>query len=194
MYNDFHNNANCSCCFNVYAPAYFDINYSGETECMFCGSALDSNSGDGGCEGECCDIDDAGCLCCNSCMEVQKCDNCGCRCYDSYYEVDDMILCDDCYSDNVGDDYFTDEPHLYDNMYKILLVKDPEDLKNHEARDYVSIYVYKNHVSAYMKCFHYGEVIYHCWSYDTTRDINYITFDDLTEQGKKFFGDDKLFL
>lgn len=85
--------------------------YSGESECMVCGSAGDSFEWDS--EG------DVICLKCSGCS---RCDRCDGRIYDGEgYEVDGEILCESCYEYNTQEDPLTGTLHLTANLNKLFI-------------------------------------------------------------------------
>lgn len=66
-------------------PDSVNWNYSGESECMCCGSVA-------------VEFDEEGCLTCNGCETRRYCAACGDRIYgDNYYEVDGEVYCEYCY-------------------------------------------------------------------------------------------------
>ena len=81
---------------------YVDINYSGISECMWCGSVEDLREDS---------------LCCDNCDQVVFCSYCGERIYneDEICYVGNDIFCRYCYDerirscDNCCDDFYTDE-------------------------------------------------------------------------------------
>lgn len=66
---------------------YIYVNYSGESECMCCGSEDPIFD----------DYDNQGNLVCRDCCECMYCDDCGTRIYDDEYEdINGRCLCPDC--------------------------------------------------------------------------------------------------
>lgn len=88
----------------------FKINYSGEEECMWCGTS------DGCFDGE-------GQLACENCVSNTYCDCCGERVSaDDLRELDGQYYCECCYEDRAQYDRISDEDHHVDNMTQVYLV------------------------------------------------------------------------
>lgn len=93
-----------------------EINYSGETECMWCGSV--------------CEVIETGDLVCEDCNEYITCDHCGDRVnYDELSEVDGEMICDYCRDNETFNDPIDDDIHLLDNAVRVYVVNNPEVLK-----------------------------------------------------------------
>lgn len=182
MYNDFGNNNNACI---MLRKNFFDDSiycyYSGKTECMYCGSELcswqDYNE----------DLADTGCVICNNCMEAVRCECCGdrVRSADDLYELDGEMMCENCYNDNAVDDTFTGETHNKNNCTLIYALsrapKENEDVDTYRMKE---IWFYDS-VDDYIKDIHRHTYKESGWWWSNSFD--YITPDDLTEEGKKFF-------
>lgn len=112
MYNDFAGGH------LGYFPRYFEKRssttlefcYSGESECMICGSTGDSFEWDS--EGD---------VMCLNCSGYTRCDRCDDRIYneDDSYEVDGETLCESCYEYSTQEDTLTGTLHLMSNLYRL---------------------------------------------------------------------------
>ena len=120
MYNDFNNSTVVSCKIGLDAPSFIYTDYSGETECMYCGDAISGS-----------DIDNEGCLVCNNCATFAYCANCGERLYgeDDMYELDGEYYCQSCWEDKAQFCPLEDEYHNEDNI-EYLYIVDEENKDN----------------------------------------------------------------
>ena len=109
MYNDFRSEHRSYV--GKVAEEYNNINYSGPTECMFCGEIIDPN------------CHDANMLICDTCDGSDKCDCCGCRCSGDYQvNLDnDVVVCRDCYEENYSECALSGKTMHYQNMATIYL-------------------------------------------------------------------------
>lgn len=100
--------------------------YSGESECMICGSTGDSFEWDS--EGD---------VMCLKCSGYTRCDRCDDRIYDEddSYEVDGETLCKYCYKYSTQEDTLTGTLHLMSNLYK-LYVRVPGSGEGDKAKFY----------------------------------------------------------
>ena len=90
-------------------PTYqIDINYSGESQCVWCGNT------DPG-------LDDESCLCCDVCQDSIRCCECGERLYDDGYYIDGDQLCEDCYERFTRECFVCEDSHYKDNMKEIFV-------------------------------------------------------------------------
>ena len=93
-----------------------EINYSGETECMWCGAV--------------CEVVETGDLVCEDCNGYITCDHCGDRTdYDELSEVDGEMICDYCRENETFNDPIDEDIHLLDNSVRVYVVNNPEVLK-----------------------------------------------------------------
>lgn len=117
MYNDVYSEQQ-KCFIGINAPHAFEIDYSGVSECMSCGAAIDDES-------------ETRVVYCEKCCGAVKCTCCGDYIHgDEYYWVEDQILCPYCFDEEAGScgecrDYFYNE-----NLYEIILRMDGEDTWN----------------------------------------------------------------
>jgi hypothetical protein len=106
MYNDFEADGYQRSYFAEELPeGSIHIHYSGESECMACGStSIDC-------------YDNEGCLVCDSCEGWTTCDHCDDRIYDSEseYHVDGLTLCCNCYENHTFEDAYDGEIHATEN-------------------------------------------------------------------------------
>lgn len=99
--------------------------YSGESECVVCGST-----------GNNFERDSEGDVMCLNCSDYTKCDRCDYRIYDgNIYEVDGETLCESCYEYETQEDTLTATLHLTDNLYR-LFVRVPGSGKGDKAKFY----------------------------------------------------------
>ena len=182
MYNDFGNNNNSSIMFrNGFCDDSIYCYYSGKTECMYCGRELSSYQDDNE------DLADSGCVVCNSCMDAICCENCGdrVRSADDLYELDGEMMCESCYNDNAVEDTFTGETHNRNNCTLIYALsrapKEDEPVDTYRMKE---IWFYDG-VDDYIKEIHHHTYKEDGWWWSNR--FNYITPDDLTEEGKRFF-------
>lgn len=135
MYNDFFTTTHYA---RVSDPevTYYEIEYSGPTECMNCGS-INSYFDD----------DDAVLLCCEDCYESEHCDCCGCRNID-LYELDGSYYCDECYSERARNEFLTSETHDVNLMHRFIVLpktlrgsSDLEILKWINNNDILDVYM-----------------------------------------------------
>lgn len=111
MYNDFSENqlAFFGEALNEWANEWFEINYSGASECMMCGSLDPDLSSEGYVVGQCCDT-------------ASYCDNCGERhSIEDLIEIDGYYYCPDCYEDCIQSDDLTGEVHASNTFERIYL-------------------------------------------------------------------------
>lgn len=115
MYNDFGNDNTTHFIFGLNHPSTIECCYSGPAECMYCGSIVDGE-----------DFEEPDTVICPSCAEHIYCDNCGERLYseDTYYTLDDCIMCEECYLDHREYDPVDGEYHMRDNMEEITVIED----------------------------------------------------------------------
>lgn len=108
MYNDF----------NSYHYGYFSkelddnifYNFSGASVCLSCG-AIDAS------------YEETYDLVCSNCCPSYTCESCGERVgRENLIDIDDTLICQDCYNEFVATDAVTGEEHLIDNLYKIFIV------------------------------------------------------------------------
>lgn len=97
MYNDFDADGYQYSYFSRALPCkQITIMYSGESECMCCGTTnVDF-------------YENEGYLICDDCEGYSTCSYCGCRIYDNqeYYEVDDDVYCESCYENHTFEDAY----------------------------------------------------------------------------------------
>lgn len=124
---------------------YYDIDYSGYSQCMVCG---DTNVET--------DFSDESALACMHCQESKVCDCCDEYIYgDEYYIVDDMMLCENCYNERVAECAACQEEHVTDYMYQIYVIPcwSPEEMdvlrQRVMERDKNPEYKYSNHKAHY---------------------------------------------
>lgn len=112
MYNDVYLEHNAFV--NVEIPERVYINYSGATECVSCGAAIDEDPEDGA-------IPTSSLLCCE-CGDFMRCDECG-RSMDpdDYYWLDDSRLCEHCYENYASYCAWCEDSHYTYNMTKVYL-------------------------------------------------------------------------
>ena len=146
MYNDFSDNQWAY--FGKEIPAgTFRFYYSGESECMSCGSTN-------------CDFDGEGSLVGTCCEERYYCDCCG-EYYSSdedFVELDGQWVCSYCAENNGMEDSFTGELHHEDNMKCVHLSTDGG--KTVHSTDVYSYYddMGGYHMQKYFKAFYSGDV------------------------------------
>ena len=117
MYPDFGNNNTTHLVVSKDARSTIKCNYSGPTECMYCGELMDESNYD---------CDDCSYVICNDCMAAIKCEHCGCRISadDEVYELDGTTMCYDCYQDRAVYDPFDEQYHDCSNVSTVYLVAD----------------------------------------------------------------------
>lgn len=170
MYNDFSDHQRCYVGIQCKDSNYFRFYYSGESECMACGSTDVDFSSEEQLVGDCCE-------------EHYECDCCG----ESYYNYDDlinidgMLLCECCVEDHCIDDALTGEIHYEDNMIEIYM-GEPDNSGYHQD---CSIYVYCDNLYDEYFAEHFSAIRLFKTKYGRTY---YVNFDDCTEKGKRVFG------
>lgn len=170
MYNDFSDNQRCFVGEAAKDTDYFRFCYSGQAECMSCGSTNTCFDCEEQLVGDCCE-------------EHYNCDCCG----ESYYDrdelvcIDDMLLCDSCVEDHCLDDAITGEIHYEDNMIEIFM-GEPDNAGYHQD---CSIYVYVD--TPYSTYFKEYFTSLRLFKSQYSR-LYYVTYDDCTDEGKKLFG------
>ena len=109
MYNDFRSEHRSY--IGKVAEEYNPINYSGPTECMFCGEIIDSS------------CHDANMLICNDCDDSERCDCCGCHCSGDYQvNLDNNVsVCRDCYEEHYTECVLSGKIMHYSDMTTIYL-------------------------------------------------------------------------
>lgn len=169
MYNDFSDNQ-----FAYFGKALsagtFHFYYSGDSECMSCGSTN-------------CDFDGEGSLVGTCCEERYYCDCCG-EYYSSdedFVELDGQWVCSYCAENNGMEDSFTGELHHEDNMKCVYLSTDGG--KTVHSTDVYSYYddMGGYHMQKYFKAFYSGDVK-NGW-----RRVYWVNAEDLTDEGLKLF-------
>ncbi len=112
MYNDFDSDHHILYSKDLKEDYEYTFNYSGESECMICGTSGDGFDWDT--EEDLMDLD---------CSGIVRCDMCSDKIYEenSIYEVDGHTLCAWCYEWNTRVDSITGEVHLKDNMRYIFI-------------------------------------------------------------------------
>lgn len=84
--------------------------YSGQSECMICGSTSE-------------DFEDDSCLACQSCQDWVHCEMCEEPCVSNdYYVVDGITLCYNCYENRVFQCSVCGEDHLEENLEQIFVM------------------------------------------------------------------------
>lgn len=124
---------------------YYDIDYSGYSQCMVCGDTnVETN------------FSDESALACMHCQGCEVCDCCGEYIYgDEYYIIDDMMLCENCYSERVAECAACQEEHIIDYMHQIYVIPrwTPEEMdvlrQRIMERDKDPRYKYSNHIAHY---------------------------------------------
>lgn len=91
---------------------YYDIDYSGYSQCMVCGDTIMET-----------EFSSESALACMRCQDGKVCDCCGeCICGDEYYVIDDMMLCETCYNERIAECAACGEEHYIDYMYQIYVI------------------------------------------------------------------------
>ena len=108
--------------------AHYNIPYSGLSSCMVCGKVCYDD-----------DLTNESCLVCNSCQEIIVCDHCGDSicCPDEAYEVDEVMLCSDCYDNHVYTCSICGEPHYHTGCYDIMVIPRLNESQKFEAMEEV---------------------------------------------------------
>ena len=166
------------------------VDYSGEEECMVCGSLTN-------------EFDGEGMLICYDCDDSTYCAGCGDRVYngDIYY-LDDEPYCRYCYDEHVRIDAITGDEHHENNMTTIYLIKDNfafEDVEDHETRATNIRYNSIGNIEVYN-----GSWDYNRWSRYFNTQPNYVSYggwysnrtyfvkaSDLTDKGWELYDLDK---
>ena len=158
------------------------IDYSGPSECMWCGDT------------HIC-IDDESRLVCECCTGGWRCEHCGARIYyeEDMNSIDGLILCHDCYDTRVKNCVNCGEPHYIDELIPIYIVKEDESQIVNPSLDSYALPYICNDCSweDFKKQFLNpdGEIYMYVFS-PWTRPKYCIKVNDLSEEGKKmYFGD-----
>ena len=110
MYNDFHSEHNAYV--SPYIPDKFELCFSGESECMFCGEDVSGYDED---------RMPPSSLACNNCEDVKWCDECGGRIDGEPIIVDGMCVCSYCYDEHFRTCDKCEETYHEENMTSIYL-------------------------------------------------------------------------
>lgn len=173
MYNDF------STGHLGYFPRYveersetkIEFCYSGNSECMICGTA-----------GEKFTWDSEGDTICLDCSGYTRCDICDDSIYDGdFYRVDGNILCESCYEYGTDEDILYGDLHLNSNLTKVF-VKVPETEDKFYKRP---LLIYNDDYEDLCdgKCsFFNGKIKYQSYETFFWNELNYITMDQLTDK------------
>ena len=163
---------------------YESIYYSGETECMYCGSQLDSSQED---YNE--DLDSAGRVICNKCFRAIYCDCCGEAITNGdEYELDGNTYCYNCYEDKVAYDSITEEPHDIENCVTYYIVNSEKDFEDE------SLFYRNTHEMIIYDTYDLADLLKRGFDDLHTISLNrgkfyastykYVLVDSLTERGK----------
>lgn len=125
MYNDFGNGNFISIRFNDYNTKT-NIMYSGVTECMCCGRAL---------EGIDYDLEDSCFVIGTCCMDVCECEHCGSHigADDERYEVDGETVCEYCYENETVVDAYDENRHFLENCMRVYILPDDADPEDNDT-------------------------------------------------------------
>lgn len=173
MYNDF------AAGHLGYFPKYFEKRsfttlefcYSGESECVVCGSTGDNFEWDS--EGD---------VMCLNCSGYTRCDRCDDRIYDEdFYEVDGEILCESCYEYGTDEDILTGNLHLISNLSKVF-VKVPGTEDKFYKRPLLIYDEDYNDLCDGECSFFNGKIKHQRYESFFWHDLDYITTDQLTDK------------
>lgn len=173
MYNDFCNGH------LGYFPRYIESKpktkiefcYSGESECMICGTAGGKFTWDS--EGD---------TICLECSGYRRCDRCDDRIYDEdFYEVDGEILCESCYEYGTDEDILTGNLHLNSNLSKVF-VKVPGTEDKFYKRPLLIYDEDYNDLCDGECSFFNGKIKHQRYESFFWHDLDYITTDQLTDK------------
>lgn len=113
MYNDFGTITHYGCVReDEKASDYISINYSGKSECMWCGGVYDEETEEG--------------LACSNCYDETRCDCCGDRYHESslYETGNGEWVCESCLSEYYSKSFRDDEYYRTDDMVRVTVVPD----------------------------------------------------------------------
>ena len=184
MYNDFDNNNTTHFILRPNVK-HINISYSGTTECMCCGEALDD-----------CDMDDSQYVICSNCLSHCYCEECEERISsaDYAYELDGITLCQSCYYNHLVIDAITDEEHHDSNCKQVFLIKDDsEDIASQDYNTFVQnhkcIQVYNdaNEYVGYFKYPHRESLEVEGFWYNHHESVSYVFESECTDAGKEIF-------
>ena len=118
MYNDFGTCTHTGC-IGVSVKSGIDLNYSGYSECVWCGCSSENWEYDGG----------ENSLTCSNCSDVKYCDDCGERIYGDDYYVDAYgnYVCPNCRWNDYDIDIASGELVRLGDLYDVYVL--PEDFK-----------------------------------------------------------------
>lgn len=169
MYNDFSDNQLAY--FSVSNPIQdtYSVNYSGESECMNCGSTSCYFSSEGNLMGECCD-------------EYYECEECGDHfsSSDDLVEIDGVMLCHDCVDNYCESEEINGELHLARNLRRFHLATDTGYYKY----DYINVFDGDAEDSRVMKRY-FKRIYYHVYKHHAYYVVKYT---DCTKDGLRLFG------
>lgn len=178
MYNDFGNENTTHFILNPKASSV-SIFYSGETECMCCGEELD-----------CDDVEDAKDVICDNCLTRTYCEECGATISpEDCYELDGLLLCENCYYENRVIDPITDEEHHANNTIQIYLVNSEDELQQDyeefsQKHSYIVCYDDAHEFKGFFSYPHYGLLKSSYW---WGKNIRYVLRNECTKDGLDVF-------
>ena len=183
MYNDFGNNHHILYSKDLEEKSVYNFSYSGESECMICGTSGDDFDWDT--EEDLTDLD---------CSEIVRCYVCDDKIYnnDPSYEVDGCVLCSWCYTSLTKVDSITGEVHLRDNMRHIFIKYENSKCETDKTKYFynIPIYIsYNDFVDMLFKRSEYihGDLHRHDFScvWDNEDSIYFIEADQITKEFAK---------
>lgn len=133
MYNDFSCDHRTLYSKDLKEGYEYRFNYSGESECMICGTSGEDFDWDT--EEDLMDLD---------CSEIIRCDACNDKIFegDFNYEVDGFTLCDWCYHHKAETDSITGERHLRDNMRCIFVKYEDCEYETDKTKYFYNMPIY----------------------------------------------------
>lgn len=115
MYNDFGTLKTNYGCYDLDIDLGIDrdinINYSGASECMLCGSLY-------------IEVENEELLACEDCYQLERCDECGSYDVSLYETGDGNWVCEDCLMNYYNKNLYDDKYYRMDDMTKILVLPD----------------------------------------------------------------------
>lgn len=173
MYNDIYSEHDAYIATNIPCEKVFkiDFNYSGETECMNCGEAIEY-----GC------LNEANFLECNSCSGTIQCECCG-EWFEAenLYDVNGENYCISCYENYTGTCSNCENVYNENDLEDIMLsdgINDP----TYECVSFCNCCIAdKNVIKKYFTH------PFHEWKKNVWCSYNYTDFDELTPAGRKLF-------
>ena len=171
MYNDFRFTHRCFTSYDLKPSSTLNINYSGLTECLWCGET-DSRWNYL--------VKDESSLVCENCEDFIVCSQCGDRiCNDEYCTLNEQHYCYNCWDYYITDCEMCEQAVHADDTYAVYLGNVEQGWISTEFKVEVCEHCFDTKITQFVDTIH---ETYHYWSRYYYLDIN-----EINEEGAKFF-------